>query len=144
MSGHILCSPLVAGLVAGRQTFEFRELGPTELKGLAAPIALCEVLYQREDPAAMLRHTPFVSRVSQIERLKQKLGEVRAGRGTLVVIVGEPGIGKTRTLEEFSETARNQHAVVSRGDATKANGHHPSVRFRKRLRSTREQPNHRR
>ena len=111
-SGQILCSALVAGLLAGRQTFEFRERGPMELKGLAAPVAVCEVLYQREDPAAMLSHTPFVGRASQIERLKQKLGEVRAGRGTLVMIVGEPGIGKTRTLEEFSEIARNQHAVV--------------------------------
>ncbi|HKN01781.1 MAG TPA: AAA family ATPase [Candidatus Binataceae bacterium] len=111
-SGQILCSALVAGLLAGRNAFDFKELGVKELKGLATPVAFCEVLYQSEDPAAMLSHTPFVGRASQVDRLKQKLAEVRAGRGALVMLVGEPGIGKTRTLEEFAELARNEHATV--------------------------------
>jgi class 3 adenylate cyclase len=111
-SGQILCSALVAGLLAGRHAFQFSELGAMQLKGLNEPIPACEVSYQRDDPVALLSHTPFVGRVSQVERLKQELGEVRRGRGALVMLVGEPGIGKTRTLEEFAEIARNEQATV--------------------------------
>ena len=41
-----------------------------------------------------------------MERLQQKLDEAKAGRGGLVFLVGEPGIGKSRTIEEFCEHAR--------------------------------------
>jgi class 3 adenylate cyclase len=44
-AGQILCSQTVAGLLAGRQAFRFRDLGSWELKGVAAPVGVCEVLY---------------------------------------------------------------------------------------------------
>jgi class 3 adenylate cyclase len=44
-AGQILCSQTVAGLLAGRQAFRFRDLGPRELKGVAAPVGVFEVLY---------------------------------------------------------------------------------------------------
>src|SRR5262249_53330519 len=106
-AGQILCSALVSGMLAGRQAFVFRECGPLELKGIVAPVAACEVVYQEDEPSALLTHTPFVGRLSELARLTAKLRDARAGQGAVVMLAGEPGIGKTRMLEEFAETARN-------------------------------------
>jgi class 3 adenylate cyclase/DNA-binding CsgD family transcriptional regulator/tetratricopeptide (TPR) repeat protein len=110
--GQILSSALVAGLLHGRQAFDFRELGSLELKGIDQPVPACEVIYQPSDPAAFLTQTPFVGRAHESERLQQRLVDARAGRGGLVMLVGEPGIGKTRTMEEFAGHARAGGAVV--------------------------------
>jgi class 3 adenylate cyclase len=113
--GQILCSRRVADLLSSRQSFGFRDLGDAKLKGLSTPIGVCEVIYESNDPVAMLNRTPFVGRVAQIKRLKAKLDEAFNGRGAVVMLRGEPGIGKTRTLEEFSDHARQRGAVVLRG-----------------------------
>jgi class 3 adenylate cyclase len=114
-SGQILCSRLIADLLSSRQTFCFRDLGVFELKGLAAPVGVSEVVYERNDPAAMLNRTPFVGRSAQFESLSAKLAEALNGRGSVAMLRGEPGIGKTRMLEEFADHARQRGAVVLRG-----------------------------
>ena len=112
---QILCSTVVSGLLACRPAFAFRDCGSVELKGIAAPIATCEVLYEHDEPAALLNQTPFVGRAMELERLQQKLQETRAGRGGLVMLAGEPGIGKTRTAEEIAERARYAGGQVLSG-----------------------------
>ena len=114
-SGQILCSRLIAELLASRRTFAFRDLGNFQLKGLSAPVGICEVLYERNDPAAMLNRTPFVGRATQLKRLSATLAEAFKGRGSVAMLRGEPGIGKTRTLEEFADHARQRGATVLRG-----------------------------
>jgi class 3 adenylate cyclase/tetratricopeptide (TPR) repeat protein len=111
-AGQILCSSLVAGLLSGRQAFTFRNCGQLELKGIAEPVEACEVLYDVDQPAALLVHTPFVGRSAEVGKLSQKLGEARAGHGGLVMLVGEPGIGKTRLAEECAEAARKEGTVI--------------------------------
>ena len=59
--GQILCSRLVKNVLSSRQSFNFRDLGDFQLKGLTAPVGVCEVVYERNDPAAMLNRTPFVA-----------------------------------------------------------------------------------
>jgi DNA-binding SARP family transcriptional activator len=61
--------------------------------------------------ARTLARMPFVGRREELERLMQKLGAARSGTGGLAFLVGEPGIGKTRLLEEF--TARAGARVLS-------------------------------
>ncbi len=114
-SGQILCSKIIPDLLAARQTFNFRELGEMSLKGLAAPMHVCEVLYERNEPAALLNRTPFVGRAKQLQRLSARLEEVCNAQGSIVMLRGEPGIGKTRTLEEFSDLARQRGAIVLTG-----------------------------
>ncbi len=114
-SGQILCSRLIAELLAARQAFRFHDVGALELKGDVAPIGVCEVLYERNDPAVLLTHTPFVGRERQLKRLAAKLEDAQNGRGSIVMLRGEPGIGKTRTIEEFSDQARQRGATVLRG-----------------------------
>ncbi len=111
-AGQIICSSLVAGLLAGRRAFQFRDRGLLDLKGLAEPVAACEALYQREEPSSSLAHTPFVGRLNETSRLHDRLAQAADGNGGLVMLVGEPGIGKTRTAEEFAEYARSEGACV--------------------------------
>jgi DNA-binding winged helix-turn-helix (wHTH) protein len=44
---------------------------------------------------------PFVGRDSVLDRLHRALADVRAGHGRACLLMGEPGIGKTRTVETF-------------------------------------------
>src|SRR5262245_32118054 len=111
-AGQILCSALVVELLGGRRAFRFGEVGALDLKGFAAPVAAYEVHYDRDDPAAALRHTPFMGRAAELERLERRLEETRGARGGVVLLAGEPGIGKTRLLEEFAESARAQEVQV--------------------------------
>src|SRR5262249_1142992 len=111
-AGQILCSAAVVGLLGGRPGFPVGGLGALAPKGFAAPVAAFEVHYDRDDPAAVLRHTPFLGRAGELARLGRRLEEARAGRGGVAMLVGEAGIGKTRTLEEFAETARAQEVLV--------------------------------
>src|SRR5215468_3823261 len=111
-AGQILCSGVVVELLRGRQGFEFAPLGPLPLKGFPEPVAAHEVRYERDAGAALLRHTPFTGRTAELHCLRRRLDEARAGNGGVVLLAGEPGIGKTRTLAELVETARAQGALV--------------------------------
>ena len=113
-AGQILCSKLVADLLSSR-AFKFRSLGPLRLKGINEPIEACETLYERNDPIALLNRTPFVGRGSQIKRLLAKLELACNGHGAIAMLQGEPGIGKTRVVEEFTDVARQHRAIVLRG-----------------------------
>ena len=114
-SGQILCTITVRELLGSRQNFTFKELGRHQPKGSSISIGVCEVVYESNDPVAMLSRTPFVGRSVQQKRLAAKLEEACNGRGSLAMLRGEPGIGKTRLLEEFADAAVHRGATVLRG-----------------------------
>ncbi len=124
-AGQILCSRLIKNVLSSRQSFSFSDLGDFQLKGLSAPVGVCEVVYERSDPAAILTRTPFVGRTVQLERLITRLSDAINGRGAVAMLRGEPGIGKTRTLEEFAEQARQRGAVVLHGSCYDGEWHPP-------------------
>ena len=45
--------------------------------------------------------TPFVGREEELGLLQRRWQRALAGEGQLVLIVGEPGLGKSRLIEEF-------------------------------------------
>jgi predicted ATPase len=53
-----------------------------------------------------------VGRERELQSLASALAEAKAGRGRLLALVGEPGIGKTRTIEEFQRVAELPDARV--------------------------------
>ena len=57
----------------------------------------------------------FVGRAPEQAQLAAALDRAFAGAGSLVMVVGEPGIGKTRLLEQFSAHARTTGARVLTG-----------------------------
>jgi class 3 adenylate cyclase len=81
--------------------FEYRHLGTTELKGLATPVAVWQVLRPGsiESRFEALRSgslTPLVGRDAEMELLLRRWVRAKEGEGQIVLISGEPGIGKSR------------------------------------------------
>jgi tetratricopeptide (TPR) repeat protein len=111
-AGQILCSGVVVELLRGRQAFQFAPVGVLELKGFPDPLPGYAVEYEPGAPAALVGPMPFAGRRAELQRLARRLEQARAGQGGVVLVAGEPGIGKTRTLEEFAEQARPRGALV--------------------------------
>ncbi|MFY9588010.1 MAG: AAA family ATPase, partial [Actinomycetota bacterium] len=64
----------------------------------------------------------FVGRERELSQLKGVYDDAATGRGRLVMLVGEPGIGKTRTAEELSAYARDRGAQVFWGPCHEGEG----------------------
>jgi len=64
---------------------------------------------------------PFVGRDEELRRLRSALDDAAAGRGRLVVVRGETGIGKSRLLEEVAGLAADTHVVLT-GRAVEGGG----------------------
>src|SRR5205807_1060252 len=58
-----------------------------------------------------------VGRRVELETLRACLADTAGGQGGLVLVVGEPGIGKTRLAGEFAQVARGRGALVLWGTA---------------------------
>lgn len=89
--------------------FEFRDLGSLELKGFSAPVRLWQVLREsrvRSRYAALQTRrtrTSLVGREAETKRIASRLAAALAGDGQLLVITGEPGLGKSRLIEHLFE-----------------------------------------
>jgi class 3 adenylate cyclase len=111
-AGQILCSEVVTGLLGGRAGFAFAELGKRELKGVPFPVTAFEVRYEEGRAGGLPSRLPFVGRQAELARLEWLVSEAAAGRGGLAVVNGEPGIGKTRLVEELCQQARGRGIEV--------------------------------
>jgi tetratricopeptide (TPR) repeat protein len=67
----------------------------------------------------------FVGREKELERLRKAFDNAFAGHGSVVMLVGEPGIGKTRTTQELETYARMRGAQVYWGRANEQGGAPP-------------------
>jgi eukaryotic-like serine/threonine-protein kinase len=65
---------------------------------------------------------PFVGRVGELAELAADLDAVVAGRGGVVLLAGEPGIGKTRLAEELAARAAARGALVLWGRCWEGEG----------------------
>src|SRR4030095_7099196 len=119
--------------------FEMRSLGSLALKGKAEPVAAWEVVGAREARTRLEVETergltPLVGRERELSLLLDAFERARAGQGEGALIVGEPGIGKSRLLLELrrriGETAAWQEGhCVSFGSAM---AFHPLVDLARR------------
>jgi predicted ATPase len=67
----------------------------------------------------------FVGRQREMDQLKSTFEEMLSGRGRMVTLVGEPGIGKTRTAQELSTYAGMRGATVLWGRSYESGGAPP-------------------
>jgi DNA-binding SARP family transcriptional activator len=67
----------------------------------------------------------FVGREQELEALRRALGDALAGHGRLLVIGGEPGIGKSRLVDELARSATGSGAEVVWGRCWEAGGAPP-------------------
>jgi hypothetical protein len=113
--GTILLTPETLALAEGFVQVTSR--GPVPVKGLAAPLEIFELagaspVRSRLNAAASRGLTRFVGRDAEIELLRQALGRAGEGHGQLVAVVGEPGVGKSRLVWEFTHSHRRQGWLV--------------------------------
>src|SRR5262249_26590582 len=90
---------------------EVRPLGPVPVKGLPTPVEVFELIRfgpvrSRLQAAAVRGLTPFVGRDVEVEKLRLALEHAAAGQGQIVAVAGEPGVGKSRLLWEFTHSHR--------------------------------------
>src|SRR5271169_1697503 len=102
--GTILLSEATRLLAEGFARVE--TVGPLTLKGKAEPISAFRLLGVSHRRSGLRESTParmaaFVNRESELAILNNFLRQVENGRGQVVGVVGEPGIGKSRLLAEF-------------------------------------------
>jgi predicted ATPase/class 3 adenylate cyclase len=85
-----------------KRQFAFREVGPVELKGKELPIMVYALSGERTEERARIEvSAPLVGRWMELSRLDLTFQSARIGRSEVVVITGEPGIGKSRLVNEF-------------------------------------------
>ena len=111
--GSVVISAATHQQVAG--FFETRDLGEMPVKG-RAPVRAFEVLRPRGrrtrfDVAVERGLTPLVGRERELATLRERFSEVKAGRGQVVGIAGEAGMGKSRLVLEF------RRALAQAGEA---------------------------
>src|SRR6267378_4222858 len=88
--------------------FEYRDLGVVEVKGIAGPVPAWQVLRSSavESRFEALRGsalTPLVGRDEEIELLLRRWARAKAGEGQVVLVSGEPGLGKSRLIAGLEE-----------------------------------------
>src|SRR3984957_19491962 len=99
--GSILITARVQRQTAG--LFVAEDRGQHELKGMSTPITLYRIARAsgggRRGAARVL--TPLVGREEELDLLSRRWERAHKGEGQLALVVGEPGIGKSRLIEEF-------------------------------------------
>jgi class 3 adenylate cyclase/tetratricopeptide (TPR) repeat protein len=106
--GSILITPATMQLVLGQVTLQ--TLGFKAVKGLDAPIEIYEVLGPGTvrtalEAGAARRLTRFVGREAEFAQLERALASTRRGRGQVISVVGEPGVGKSRLFYELTRSS---------------------------------------
>ena len=105
--GAVVVTARVQRQIAG--LFVVEERGNHELKGVPEPVTLFRLVRASGGGRrAGQRHlTPLVGRDEEIAMLMRRWERARQGDGQLVLIVGEPGLGKSRLIEEFHTRLRD-------------------------------------
>jgi class 3 adenylate cyclase/tetratricopeptide (TPR) repeat protein len=135
-AGEVLASEAVIHLARRVEGLEYSERGLVQLKGLTAPVKVMQVGRAREgdmpsegEEAApepeqrlpiggFLGCLPSGGLVAREEELGRVLVAVHAadrGEGRLVLLAGEPGVGKTRLAQEVTLAAHNYGFVLAVG-----------------------------
>jgi serine/threonine protein kinase/predicted ATPase len=117
--GQVICTEATHRLFQGR--FECASLGPRTISGVARPVTLFRVerpaaagnLFEALVPAEL---SPLVGRDHEISLLKDRWEQAQEGMGQFVLLVGEPGLGKSRLVHTLKEYVLGQK-VEGKADA---------------------------
>jgi class 3 adenylate cyclase len=103
--GTVVIAPSTRRLTGG--LFDYEDLGAVDIKGLAGPVAAARVLRESaaESRFEALRavRTPLVGRDEELALLERRWQQANTGEGSVVLVSGEPGIGKSRLAQTLVE-----------------------------------------
>jgi class 3 adenylate cyclase/predicted ATPase len=99
--------------------FDCRDLGPIEFKGIPEPVQAWQVLrpsaiesrFEALHPTAL---TPMVDRQDEMELILGQWQRAKRGAGQVVLLAGEPGIGKSRIAVNLLERVENEPHIPLR------------------------------
>ena len=108
---------------------QVRSVGAVQIKGVSRPVEAFEVVAAttartRVQAAAVRGLTPLVGRRTEIEVFSKLVEGAASGKGQILAMVGEPGLGKSRLVHEFTRHQLRpgwlvlEGASVSYGKAT--------------------------
>jgi class 3 adenylate cyclase/predicted ATPase len=99
--GSILITATVQRQTAG--LFVAEDRGAHAFKGVSEPVTLYRIVRASGGgrPGGARALTPLVGREEELDLLARRWERARKGEGQLALIVGEPGLGKSRLMEEF-------------------------------------------
>jgi class 3 adenylate cyclase/tetratricopeptide (TPR) repeat protein len=101
--------------------FNFRSLGPLDVKGKKKRVSVYEVISPKEEGKTRLEiskergFTRFIGRKREIEVLRDSFAKSKHGQGQAVTIVGDAGIGKSRLLYEFRKLLEHENILYLEG-----------------------------
>src|SRR6516164_1748757 len=114
-------STLVIGEATRRQIgglFDLEDLGPQQLAGFSGPQRVWRVLGESGEvsrfEALRSGETPLVGREEEVELLIRRWQQAKSGEGRVVLLSGEPGIGKSRLTAALSEHIKAEPHVRMR------------------------------
>ena len=96
--------------------FDYEDLGVRELKNVG-PLRLFRVLNRTEGrdlPVDLRKNRPFIGRKKQLDLLSEHWDHVKDGNGQVVIVSGEPGIGKTKLVQRFEALFGTQATTILR------------------------------
>ena len=115
-TNQILMSASTRRLVG--QAFALEDLGLHTLRGVADPLQVYgiagELVGERRVEVSTLTLTPLVGREEEIGLLLRRWNQAKAGEGQVVLLSGEPGIGKSRTLQAMVERIAHEPHLLMR------------------------------
>ncbi len=110
---EVVISTATYHLVEG--LFECEDRGQPELRGISTPLALYRVVKESEAQSrfeVVVRKglTPLIGRDHEFGLLRERWARVKEGEGQVVLLSGEPGIGKSRLVEALKESVEHEGA----------------------------------
>ena len=110
--------------------FDCVDVGVVSLKGLPEPVRAWQVLKEatvdsRFEALHATTLTPLVGRDEDLDLLMRRWAQVKGGTGRVVMISGEPGIGKSRLVAELDEHLRGENYTRLRYFCSPHHGNSP-------------------
>jgi class 3 adenylate cyclase/tetratricopeptide (TPR) repeat protein len=98
--------------------FEVEDLGGIAVKGKAEPVQAYRVLRPKAQPGRQRGiaglESPLVGREAEMRTLQAAVAQLLEGRGQIVCVMGEAGLGKSRLIAELRQTAHDGAPMLQR------------------------------